>query len=94
MAGAYRGSEMNINLRIERLILDGISAESHQRPMLKATLETELGRLLAQNGIASDLQSGGTINTIRTDSKNIKEKNEPSHLGRQIARSVYGGINR
>lgn len=83
---------MNINLHIERLVLDGISVDSHQRPMLKATLETELGRLLAQHGIASDLQSGGAFNTIRTDLIDVGEKNEPSHLGQQIAQLVYGGI--
>jgi len=83
---------MNINLNIERLALDGISVEPHQRPVLKANLETELGRLLAQNGIAPDLQSGGAFNAIRTDSIDVGEKNEPSHLGQQIARSVCGGI--
>lgn len=85
---------MNINLHIERLVLDGISVESHQQAMFKANLETELGRLLAQNGIAADLQNGGAFNAIRMDSIDVGEKNEPSHLGRQIARSVYGGINR
>jgi len=84
---------MNINFHIERLVLDGISVESHQRHILKATLETELGRLLAQHGIASGIQSGGTFNTIRTDSIDVGEKNEPSHLGQQIARSVHGGLN-
>ena len=83
---------MNINLHIERLILDGISVESHQRPLLEASLETELGRLLAQNGIASGLQRGGAFNAIQTDSIDVGEKNEPSHLGRYIAWSVYGGI--
>jgi hypothetical protein len=83
---------VNINLHIERLVLDGISVESHQRHILKATLETELGRLLAQHGIASDLQSGGAFNTIRTDLIDVGEKNEPSHLGQQIAQLVYGGI--
>lgn len=83
---------MNINLQIERLVLDGVSLESHQRPMLKTSLETELGRLLAKNGIASGLQIGGAFNTIQTTSIDIGKINEPSHLARQIARSVYGGI--
>ena len=94
MEGTYRGGEVNINLHIERLILDGISVEPHKRPVLKATLESELGRLLVQHGIAAGLQSGGAFNAIRTDSIDVGEKNEPSHLGQQIARSVYGGLNR
>lgn len=84
---------MNINFHIERLVLDDISVESHQRPILKAALETEFRRLLAQHGIASGLQSGGAFNTIRTDSIDVRERNKPSHLGIQIAQSVYSGIN-
>ncbi len=84
----------NINLHIERLVLDGVSVDSHQQPMLKATLESELGSLLAQNGISTGLQSGGAFKGLRTDSINVGEKNELSHLGQQIAQSVYGGINR
>lgn len=84
---------MNINFHIERLVLDGVSVKSHQRHILKTTLETELGRLLAQHRITSDLQSGGAFNTIRTDLIDVGEKNEPSHLGQQIARSVHGGLN-
>lgn len=94
MATPYRGGEVNINLHIERVVLNGVSVESHHQPMLKATLETELGRLLAQNGIASGLQGGGAFNAIQTASIDFREKNEPSNLGRQIAHSVYGGISR
>lgn len=84
------------NLHIEQLVLDGVSVESHQRPALKASLETELGRLLAQKGIASDsgLRSGGAFKAIQIEAVDISEAGRPYHLGRQIARSVYGGINR
>lgn len=85
---------MNINLHIERLVLEGISVDSHQRPMLKATIETELRRLLTQHGIASDFKSRAAVNIIRTDSIEVGEKDEPSHLGRQLAQSVYGYVSR
>jgi hypothetical protein len=85
---------VNINLHIEQLVLDGVFVESHQRPLLKASLETELGRLLAQKGIGSSLQSGGAFKTKRTDAVEIGQTGRPSHFGRKIARSVYGGINR
>ncbi len=94
MEGTYRGGEVNINLHIERLVLDGISVDSHQRPMLKATLETELGRLLAQHGIASDLKKGGALHSLRVGSMEVGNNSEPSHFGRQIAQAVYGGIGR
>ncbi len=83
---------MKVNLHIERLVLDGISVELHQRPLLLASFETELGRLLARKGIASGLQNGGAFKAIQTDSIGVGEIKKPSHLGRKIARSVYGGI--
>ena len=85
---------MNINLHIERLVLDGVSIKPHQQHMFKATLETELGRLLTDNGIASGLQTGGAFNAVQAPSIEIGETNEPYHLGLRIARSIYGGINR
>jgi len=95
VVGEYRDGEVNINLHIERLVLNGVALESHQRPVLKASLEAELGSLLGQSGVASGLQKGAAIkvNTIHTDSIAIAGNNKPSSLGQQIARSIYGGIN-
>ncbi|MCF6218061.1 MAG: hypothetical protein L3J62_11760 [Gammaproteobacteria bacterium] len=84
---------MNINLHIERLVLDGVALEPHQRPALKASLEAELASLLGRNGVGAGLHNGGAVDAIRADSIAIGGKNEPSGLGKQIARSVYGGIN-
>jgi hypothetical protein len=83
---------VNINLRIERLILDSISVASYHRPILKASLETELGRLLAKKGLSSGIQSGGALKTILTDAVDIGETGRPAYLGRRIARAVYGGL--
>ena len=83
---------MNTNLHLEILILEGITLPSHQFPMLKASLENELGRLLVRKGIAPDLQRVGAIKTVRTESVRIVEENGPSHLGKQIAKSVHGGL--
>jgi hypothetical protein len=41
----------NIQIYIDRLILDGISVPHSQRPLLQAAVEAELGRLLAEGGI-------------------------------------------
>ncbi len=84
---------MNINLQIEELAL--VVLESHQQPMLNTSLERKPTRFLGQNGVASGLQKGGTVNAMRTDSITIggSSNNEPSNIAQQIAWSVYGGIN-
>ncbi len=44
---------MNINLHIERLVLDGITLSPGESPLLKAAVEAELTRLLMSGGVRS-----------------------------------------
>lgn len=83
---------MNIELHIERLILDGLPIERSQGPHLQAAVEAELTRLLAESELAAELQTGGAVPSVRTDTMQFKPGNTPTQLGQQIARSVYSGI--
>jgi len=83
---------MNINLRIENLILDGIEVSPQQRPALQSALEMELGRLLSEQGLASGLTRGGAIRELRGGTIQVSAGGDPATLGQQIARAVYGGI--
>ena len=85
---------MNINLHIERLILDGLPFEARHRAMLQTEIETELARLLTQNNIAANWQSGGAVPDVRADAIQLTTHDNPAQLGRQIAGSVYGGIGK
>ena len=83
---------MKIDLHIDRLILDGIDLGPAQRPLLQAALQAELGRLLAEAGIAGSLAAGGMVPSVRADGFAMSGEASPASLGRQIAQSVYGGI--
>jgi len=83
---------MNINVHIERLVLDGISISANQRPLLQAAIESELTRLLATNGLAPHLLSGGAMPHAPAGSMQLAADSKPTHLGQQIAQAVYGGI--
>lgn len=85
---------MNINLHIERLILDGVPVAQSQRPLLQAAIEAELANLLAADGLAPGLRAGGAVPQVRGSSIQLPGQASPSDLGRQIARAVYGGIGR
>ncbi len=85
---------MNVNLHIERLVLDGIEVEPAGRPVLQAALAAELGRLLAQGGVGPALAAGGAVPALRADGFQLSGTPNPRHLGRQIARAVFGGIGR
>jgi hypothetical protein len=78
---------MNINVHIERLILDGLPVDGRQGSVLKAGVEAELVRLLGEKGLSGisatmvERLSGGMIQ--------LTGKSRPADLGQQIAQSIY-----
>ncbi|MFO0699071.1 MAG: hypothetical protein U0236_07565 [Nitrospira sp.] len=83
---------MNINLHIERLVLDGLDLTPEQRPILQAAVETELTRLLASGGVRESLRRGGAFSRANTADLQLRNDRSPTRLGEQIAEAVYGGI--
>ena len=83
---------MNINLHIERLVLDGVNIAPNQRHLLQASVETELTRLLIVGGLAPSFTQGSALPRLSTSGIQLTGGNNPTQLGRQIAQSVYGGI--
>ena len=84
---------MNINLHIERLVLDGVNIAPGQRDLLQASVTTELTRLLNNSGLAGKLVEGVSLPGLSTNSIQLTGNN-PTQLGQQIAQSVYGGISK
>ena len=83
---------MNIDVHIERLILDGVPVAHRERPMLQAAVEAELVRLLSVDGLAPHLLTGGAIPRMSGGGIQPSSDGNPNSLGQQIARAVYGGI--
>jgi hypothetical protein len=83
---------MNVNLHIERLILDGLPVGHGQGALIKTAVEAELGSLLRESGVSPELRSGGAFPTVRANSIHASGENSPSRLGQQVARAVYSGI--
>lgn len=85
---------MNINVTIERLILDGLDLPVDQRPLLQAALEAELAGLLAAHGLAARWQAGGTVPRLSADAIHLSGEGGPTVWGQQIAQAIYGGLSR
>lgn len=83
---------MNIQLHIERLVLDGIALSSAQQQLFQSALEAELGRLLAEGGSALGLQAERTIPALRAPDVALHGAVDPGALGAQVAQSVIGGL--
>lgn len=82
-----------IKVHIEHLVLEGLPVERRHGPQVKAAVEEELSRLIAEGGLAPDLALGGAVPSVRADRINSIGKG-PAQIGKQIARSVYRGMNR
>ncbi len=84
---------MNINLKIERLILKDVNFSPYERRQLQAALESELSRLLAANPLPPYLQNGGAIPQLPA-TLNVTPNRDPSRMGQEIAQSLYTELNR
>ncbi len=84
---------MNVELHIDRLVLDGIDLDHAGRPVLQAAVEAELSRLLAAGGLGA-LAAGGAVPSVRAEGIQLSGDGNPAQLGRQIAGAVYGGIGK
>ena len=85
---------MNINLQIERLVLDGIDMSSHQRAVLRTTVEVELRRLLLANGFSPRSLQGNAISRLPAEEIRYRGNQHVPGLGREIAQAMYRGIGR
>lgn len=82
-----------IKVHIERLVLEGLPVGRSQGPLVQAAVQAELSRLLTEGGLGPELAAGGAVPSVPAESIRLGGSG-PGEMGRQIARSVYGGINR
>lgn len=82
----------NIALKIDYLVLDGINISQRDRPTLQTAVETELTRLLSEDGL--NRHTNIALREVPANQIQLPGDNNPAQLGRRIARSVYGGMNR
>lgn len=83
---------MNIELHIERLILDGLEVEPRNRAQLQAAVEAELTRLLTTRGLKAELLSGAPVRSIDAGEMRVNRGTPAAQLGNHIAQSVHSGI--
>lgn len=81
---------VRMSIHIERLILDGLPVDRSDGPAVKAAVEEELSKLIADRGISFEFITGGAVALISANDIRFGPGASPSNLGTQIARSVYG----
>jgi hypothetical protein len=82
---------MNVNLHIERLVLDGFPLDGRDAARVQAALRAELTRLFVQNEAGASLVSAAVPN-MRAAPMRVTSAETPPRLGSAIAQSVYGAV--
>ena len=81
---------MNINVSIERLVLDGLPMSRSQGVLVQVAVETELARLLSEQGLSHS--SAGAVPHLSANSIQVTRDSKPVQLGHQIARAIHGTL--
>jgi hypothetical protein len=84
-------TQRDFHLNIRRLILDGIDIPAHQRPMLRAAIETELAHLMEANSQSARWQVPGAFSSLQAGNIELTPDGNILHLGQQIARAIFEG---
>jgi hypothetical protein len=80
----------SIELHIEELVLHGLPVTGSQGPVVQAAVETELARLLTEQGLSRS--STEATAHLSASSIQLAKNSQPAHLGHQIAQAVYGSL--
>lgn len=83
---------MNINLHIERLVLEGFKGGAREGALIETAVQAELTRLWSQTATSSMPQTSTAAPTLRGAAIGAGAAASPSLLGGAIAQSVYGAI--
>lgn len=83
---------MNIEIEIDRIVLDGFDLSWRERPLLEMAVREELTRLLAEHGLGyqADIAHRRIVGSDITSS----QEQTPNQFGTSIAQAVYGGLSR
>jgi hypothetical protein len=82
---------MRIELRIDRLVLEGIDLPPGQRHLVGAHVQAELVRLLRDGGLAGAARHGAAV-AVRGPAVDLPAGLPPPALGRLLAGAIYQGI--
>ena len=83
---------MNLELEIEEIVLEGYS--SADRRAVARAVERELARLFAAEGVPPSLSRRGEVPHIDAGGFEAASEDGAEKLGAQVARSIYGGLQK
>jgi hypothetical protein len=81
---------MNINFHIERLVLDGLPVSDPDSSIVRAAIETELARVVAEQGLSG--LSSGAVPCLSGSPIELAHDAKPEPVGHQIGRALFNTL--
>lgn len=81
-----------VQVSIGRITLSGFDLSTSQARVVRRSLETELGRLLAGNDLPPALATSGSRTRLARQPLELGRWRDPHDLGLQVARTLFGGF--
>lgn len=82
----------SIELHIEELVLHGFAPGD--RHLVGDAVQRELARSLTEEGVPSSLMQDIEIARLDGGAFQVAPSSRPQSIGRQVARSIYGGLKK
>lgn len=82
----------NLNLHIDRLVIDGLALSSHANAQLQQVIASELAALLQTGGWLPDATTNLHVARLAGADWQLPERNDPASLGHSIADAIYQSI--
>ena len=80
----------NVELYIDEIVLHGFAQRDRQA--ICEAIQTELTRLIMQQGVASTLNQGHAVAKIDAGTVMVQPGMQPDAIGTQVAHSIYKGL--
>lgn len=84
---------MNVDLHIDRLVLDGLELTPRQGEAVRASIQLELARLLTEQGLPTPVH-GRTQAHVQAPSIDLAVGVPAPEVGFQVARAIHEGLTR
>lgn len=84
---------MNVNLHIERLVIEGLGVGSHEALLLRSAVEAELARLLSAPGAAQQFDRDRAVQRVLSEGT-ARPSGGMAALGEHIGNAVFEAVAR
>lgn len=83
---------MNVNLHIERLVLDGLDLPPRERLRLERAFRSELAQLLGSGHGRASSWSSAREQSTRVQTVRLPSASDGTSVGRRVAHAVHDAI--